>query len=80
MLHPPCALVAFGLNLYQTQTQLETKCYQQTPPPKICICSIVFCCLMSFGKIFYACVVDEFFRTQESLQQCSLAALVRDCF
>lgn len=31
MLHPPCALVAFALNLYQTQTQLETKCYQQIP-------------------------------------------------
>lgn len=77
MLHPPCALVAFGLNLYQTQTQLETKCYQQTPPKDLYLFSVALCLLERF---FYACVVDEFFRTQESLQQCSLAALVRDCF
>lgn len=31
MLHSLHAFVAFDLNLYQTQSQLETKCYQQTP-------------------------------------------------
>lgn len=30
MLHPARALVAFDMNLYQTQPQVETKCYQQT--------------------------------------------------
>lgn len=31
MLHSLCALVAFDLILYQKKSQLETKCYQQTP-------------------------------------------------
>lgn len=47
MLHPPCALVAFDLNLYQTKSQLKTKCYQQTPL-KFAFEAIALCLLERF--------------------------------